>query len=190
MRHCGHKHSSNSSFFFASHWRSLAWCLTAELLPPPPVTSQCRWLSVCMITAACPFSASPFTWRSPARHLRPPLWPEGWPVPCPRSRSRWSQTTTQTSSPTGRGTWAVRPRYKAEKLVCCWQNNAHYVVLSSEYSQCWPIDGTRGHRLTTVCIRTPDWLCGTDAVNARGVVNASTLKRMHLLMDVALYIEG
>lgn len=61
-----------------------------------------------------PSLASPSTWRSPARRLRPCLWAEGWPAPCPRSRSRWSRTTTRTWTPTGLGTWAVRPRYEAD----------------------------------------------------------------------------
>lgn len=98
--------------------------------------SGCLW--VCIVTGACPSSASPSTWRSPARRLRPCLWAEGWPVPCPRSRSRWSRTMTRTSTTTGPGTWAVRPHYKAETWCLDDRKTTTLCGQTTECSQCWP----------------------------------------------------
>lgn len=114
---------------------------------PPSLTPKCFWLWVCMVTGACPSSASPSTWRSPAHHLRPCLWAEEWPAQCPRSRSRWSQTMSQTSTITALGTWAVRLHYKAETRRLVDRKHTTKCLQTTRCSQCWPTDSTRLHRL-------------------------------------------
>lgn len=92
----------------------------APSFPPSPLFSfDCDGRFV--VTAACPSSASPSTWRSHARRLRPCPWAEGCPAPCPRSKLRWSRTTTRTWISRGGGTWAVKPR-------CSWQGDIERAV--------------------------------------------------------------
>lgn len=115
----------------------------APTSPPAPVP---RPVSVfgcgCLVTGACPSSASPSTWRSPVRRLRPRPRVEGWPAQCPRSRSRWSRTTTRTSTTSGPGTWAVRPRYKKTAEVSLTEQRA-LCGQTPACSQCWPAGGAR-----------------------------------------------
>lgn len=119
IRHCVHRQPLQQLISLTSHFpHELLLCLTrghdATWPSSLPQSLSVFWPWACMVTGACPSSASPSTWRSPARRLRPCRWAEGWPAPCPRSRSRWSRTTTRTSTTTARGTWAARPRCEAE----------------------------------------------------------------------------
>lgn len=83
---------------------------SSSVLPAPWLV----FLALCVVTQTCPSSASLSTWRSPVHHPQPCPWAEGWPAPCPKSRLRWSQTTTQTWTATGTGTWTVRPHYEGQ----------------------------------------------------------------------------
>lgn len=158
-------------------------CHTAELLHPPwppPSAPQCFWPWVCMVTGACPSSASPSTWRSPARRPRPCPWAEGWPAPCPRSRSRWSRTTTRTSTTTALGTWAARPRYKADAR-CLVDRTTHKAGVGGL------LDAASADPRTVWCGTDLNRL--TDPINATGQVEASlapAVKLVRFMTDFAL----
>lgn len=134
--HCarGQPQQQLISFISVSFMSCCDVCPAVTMLPPSvPLGGSWRWVC-CMVTGTYPSSASPSTWRSRAHRLPPCRWDVGCPAQCLRSKSRWNQTTTRTTTTTGRGTWVAKPRCNVLALVWC---------AGAQRCHSWPRDSTR-----------------------------------------------